>query len=112
MKNLINYCSAGALLVYLIFLSSGCSKDWIDEQLDCEFYSYIKVASTCECLVNEEPNCEVNYSQLTEKEYDRISALFDESGNECIEISGLNFSGKNFSGMAKRPFVNNCHQFL
>ncbi|MDX1545189.1 MAG: hypothetical protein R3214_14740 [Christiangramia sp.] len=112
MKTLINYWSAGALLVYLIFLSSGCTKDWIDEQLNCEFYSYIKVASTCECLVNEGPNCEVNYSQLTEKEYERISALFNESEKECMEISGVNFSGKIFSGMAKRPFVNNCRQFL
>ena len=110
MKTLINY--AGVLLIYLIFLSSGCSKDWIDEQLNCEFYSYIKVASTCECLVDEKPTCEVNYSQLTEKEYERISALFDESGNECTQIAGRDFSGKNFSGMAQRPFVNNCRQFL
>lgn len=112
MKTLISYCSAGALLVYLVFLSSGCTKEWIDEQLNCEFYSYIKVASTCECLINEEPNCEVNYSQLTKKEYERISALFDKSEEDCIEISGLNFSGMNFSGMAQRPFVNNCRNFL
>lgn len=113
MKYLVRYFLRSLFLFHLFFLFTSCSEDLLDIDFDkCGFYSYIKVATTCECLNNPEPNCEINYSMLTEKEYERINALFNASEKECIEISGVNFSGKNFSGMAQRPFVDNCAKFF
>ncbi|MCM8569367.1 hypothetical protein NE848_08250 [Gramella jeungdoensis] len=115
MKYLVGFSLKVVLLFYLILLNTGCSEDWLDLDLDfdqCMFYSYIDITETCECLNNGESNCEVFNYMLNEKEYERINALFDESENECLEVSGVDFTGKNFSGMSKRPFVDYCHKFF
>ena len=88
-------------LFSLCLLIASCSDDsWLDLNFDdCSFYSYIEVATTCECLENSELNCSVDYL-LDVNEYSRINGLFEAGQDECIEISGIDNSGEAFTGMA------------
>ncbi|MFL1011009.1 hypothetical protein [Flavisericum labens] len=98
----------------LFFLLTNCTgSDWLDIDFDsCGFYSYVDVASACECFEVTEEYCSSNFYQLDEDEFNRINILFDENEEICIEISGTDFSGKSFSGFAKRPFVDYCHKWF
>jgi hypothetical protein len=114
MKLLIKHVLKHVALFSIFSLFINCDDNWldIDSSEGCGFYSYINIAQSCECLEDTEENCSIDYYQLDKAEFNRISILFNESEQSCIEISGADFVGKPFSGFAKRPFVDYCHKWF
>ncbi|WP_282136398.1 hypothetical protein [Seonamhaeicola maritimus] len=49
---------------------------------------------------------------LDENEYNRIKQLFDKTKVKCIEVSGIDFTGKSFTGMSQVPYVDYCHKWF
>ncbi len=59
MKNLISLNLKVILFSLLALGITNCTADdWLDIDFEnCNFYSYIEISDTCECLENAQSNC-------------------------------------------------------